>query len=151
MIYSCNFSSFVIRIFTNTRWIRLRRGSLLRAGLRTYMRVSACLPTYLVHRFSPVFTTKMRTHVSDSVARQARHGTAQLGSAQPDCAVQVYSAVSTSGRGKGVPRRSYTHATRRRRSMAKKKEDLRKVALCRSLVRGIDLCLKSLIAFGYPL
>lgn len=97
--------------------------SLLRAGLRICGYLPACLPTYLVHRFSPVFTTKMRTHVSDLACEAGSALPARHGTARPDCAVQVYSAVSTSGRGKGVPRRSYTHATRRRRSMAAKKKN----------------------------
>lgn len=107
----------------------------------TYMRVSACLTACLLG--SPILAGNHDENAYprlglDSLARQAlptRHSSARL-TARPDCAVQVYSAdVSTSGRGKGVPRRSYTHATRHRRSMANKekekgkKEEPQKVAL----------------------
>lgn len=108
------FSSFVIRIFVNTRWICLRRAYYVPAYVHVCGYLPVCLPTW----FTDSRRYSRRKCVSTSRTRLwGRHG-----STRPDCAVQVYSAVSTSGRGKGVPRRSYTHATRRRRSMTEKKK-----------------------------
>lgn len=58
----------------------------------------------------------MRTHVGTRL-----RGKSKLGSLDSARSLR-YSAVPTSGRGKGVPRRSYTHATRHRRSMARKEK-----------------------------
>lgn len=89
-----------------------------------------CLPTWFTdsRRYSRrkcVPTSRTRLSCETGSALPARHSSARL-TARPDCAVQVYSAVSTSGRGKGVPRRSYTHATRHRRSMANKEKRKKK-------------------------
>jgi len=98
--------------------VDLSTTNLLRAGLRICGYLPACLPTWFTdsRRYSrrkcvPTSRTRLRGRLGS--LDTARHGTEQLGSG-------IYSAVSTSGRGKGVPRRSYTHATRRRRSMAEK-------------------------------
>lgn len=100
-----------VGIFANTRWIRPRQAAYVGLRICGYI----CLPTYLVHRFSPVFTGRKCVPTSGLGCEASKHARlSRLGSLR-------YSAVlPTSGRGKGVPRRSYTHATRHRRSMARK-------------------------------